>query len=85
MLFVFPPAIPVTADNMNYCIVAFGIMLLIAGSTWIFDGRKHYEGPKLDVQSLIEGKVEGMETVKPSESSAEPEQELVEKRTQNDA
>lgn len=39
---------------MNYCIVAFGIMLAIAGTTWLFDGRKHYEGPRL-------GNIQGME------------------------
>ena len=46
---------------MNYAIVAFGVMLLIAGGTWIFDGRKNYEGPHLDVDGLIHGKIEGME------------------------
>jgi choline transport protein len=46
---------------MNYCIVAFGVILLIAGLTWIFDGRKHYTGPILDVEGLIQGKVEGMD------------------------
>ncbi|KAM4065974.1 amino acid permease [Hirsutella rhossiliensis] len=61
VLFVFPPKVPVTASNMNYCIVAFGIILLIAVLTWILDGRKHYKGPKLDVQGLVEGKVEGIE------------------------
>lgn len=39
---------------MNYCIVAFGIMLAIAGTTWILDGRKHFEGPRL-------GHIQGME------------------------
>ncbi|KAG5932156.1 hypothetical protein E4U60_005449 [Claviceps pazoutovae] len=48
VLFVFPPGISTTANNMNYCIVAFGIMLAIAGTTWLFDGRKHYEGPRLE-------------------------------------
>ncbi|KAG5978794.1 hypothetical protein E4U55_005940, partial [Claviceps digitariae] len=57
ILFVFPPQIPVTANNMNYCIVALGIMFLIAGATWIFDGRKHYEGPRLDVRALQDGQI----------------------------
>ncbi|KAI1333507.1 hypothetical protein F5Y15DRAFT_421744 [Xylariaceae sp. FL0016] len=61
VLFVFPPEVPVTSENMNYCIAAFGVILLIAGTTWIFDGRKHYTGPHIDVQGLIHGKVEGME------------------------
>lgn len=32
---------------MNYCIVALGIMVAIAGTTWVLDGRKCYEGPQL--------------------------------------
>lgn len=60
VLFVFPPRVPVTPGNMNYCIVAFGIILLIAVLNWVLDGRKHYRGPKLDVQGLLEGKVEGI-------------------------
>ena len=33
ILFVFPSEIPVSADNMDHCVVAFGIILLIAGGT----------------------------------------------------
>lgn len=80
VLFVFPPELPVTPNNMNYCIVAFGVILLIAGLTWIFDGRKHYEGPKLDVQALIEGRIEGMDPVQPMDSPTKPEEEMVEQR-----
>ncbi|KAG6045845.1 hypothetical protein E4U39_001921 [Claviceps sp. Clav50 group G5] len=47
VLFIFPPQVPVTAQNMNYCIVALGIMAAIAGTTWVLDGRKRYEGPQL--------------------------------------
>lgn len=71
VLFVFPPALPVTSDNMNYCIVAFGIILLIAGGTWVFDGRKHYEGPHVDVDGMLQGKVEGMESTGDSPIVAE--------------
>lgn len=80
VLFVFPPELPVTPNNMNYCIVAFGVMLLIAGTTWIFDGRKHYEGPHLDIQALIDGQVEGMETVRTTESANKTQEEMVEGR-----
>ncbi|KAG5927876.1 hypothetical protein E4U42_001673 [Claviceps africana] len=52
VLFVFPPQVPVTAKNMNYCIVAFSVMLVIAGATWVFDGRKHYKGPRVKVPGL---------------------------------
>lgn len=48
---------------MNYAIAAFGVILLIAGGTWIFDGRKNYHGPSLNVESLIHGAVEGMDPV----------------------
>ncbi|KAI1490938.1 amino acid/polyamine transporter I [Biscogniauxia mediterranea] len=62
VLFVFPPELPVTSENMNYCVVAFGVILLISGVTWIFDGRKHYKGPCVDIEGLMmQGKVEGME------------------------
>lgn len=66
---------------MNYAIVAFGIMLLIAGLTWVFDGRKNYEGPHMDVQALLEGKVEGMEPIKASGSAGKTEEEMVESKT----
>lgn len=45
---------------MNYCIVAFAIVLVIAGLTWIFDGRKNYHGPQLDVDAMLNGEVEGL-------------------------
>ncbi|KID81598.1 GABA permease GabA [Metarhizium guizhouense ARSEF 977] len=61
VLFVFPPSIPVTASNMNYFILAFRVMLLIAGGTWVFDGRRHYQGPQLNIQGLMKGKLEVME------------------------
>ncbi|KAI1855229.1 hypothetical protein JX265_006630 [Neoarthrinium moseri] len=69
VLFVFPPETPVTSENMNYCVAAFGVILLISVSTWIFDGRKHYVGPKLDVDGLLHGKVEGMEPSHSAETS----------------
>ncbi|KAG9642154.1 amino acid transporter, partial [Aureobasidium melanogenum] len=49
VLFLFPPELPVDANNMNYCIVAFGIWLFISLLTYIFDGRKNYTGPKVDI------------------------------------
>jgi hypothetical protein len=59
VLFVFPPELPVTGENMNYCVVAFGVMVLIAAFQWIFDGRKNYTGPQIDVDMLVPGPVEG--------------------------
>lgn len=72
MLFVFPPETPVTPDNMNYAVAAFGVMLLIAGTTWFADGRKHYVGPQVDAEGLLNGKVEGMEPVQTRESYPDP-------------
>lgn len=43
--FVFPPALPVTADNMNYGIVVFAIGLALCAATWVSDGRRHFQGP----------------------------------------
>ncbi|KAI1775926.1 amino acid transporter [Hypoxylon cercidicola] len=63
VLFVFPPELPVTSENMNYCIVAFGVILLIAVVTWIFDGRKNYTGPHVDVEGLEKGQIVGVEGI----------------------
>ncbi|PFH57108.1 hypothetical protein XA68_15500 [Ophiocordyceps unilateralis] len=67
VLFVFPPRIPATAGNMNYCVVAFGFILLLAGLTWILDGRLHYRGPQVEGLvtgtgfSLVDGIAEGVD------------------------
>lgn len=61
VLFVFPPENPTDATHMNYCIVAFGVILIIAVVQWIFDGRKNYEGPRLNEDALVSGVVEGVE------------------------
>ncbi len=57
VLFVFPPEVPVTPDNMNFCAVAFGVILLIACLTWIFDGRKNYAGPHIKISGVSHGGV----------------------------
>ena len=53
VLFVFPPALPVTGSNMNYCIVAFAIVLIVSVIQWIVDGRKNYTGPQVNLEDLI--------------------------------
>ncbi len=45
---------------MNYCIVAFGIILAIATVQWVIDGRKNYTGPHIDEDALMHGEVEGI-------------------------
>lgn len=49
--FNFPQVGPVTADNMNYGSVAFGVIALISVLTWVIDGRKNFTGP--DVNALV--------------------------------
>lgn len=53
VLFLFPPDLPVTGSNMNYAIAAFGIVLLISTLTWIFDGRKNFVGPKVEIDHQV--------------------------------
>ena len=60
VLFVFPPGLPVTGNSMNYCIVAFAIIIIISAVQWIVDGRKNYTGPQLDVGATSNGEVEGL-------------------------
>lgn len=54
VLFLFPPVLPVTGSNMNYCIVAFAIVLIISTITWFVDGRKNYHGPKTEEIAVSE-------------------------------
>lgn len=42
----FPTKSPVTPENMNYTSAAVGIIMLIAGITWITTGRKQFRGPE---------------------------------------
>ncbi|KAH0496162.1 hypothetical protein TgHK011_003540 [Trichoderma gracile] len=56
VLFVFPPVLPVTGSNMNYCIVAFAIIIAISLFQWVIDGRKNFTGPRVN---LVSGQVIG--------------------------
>lgn len=49
VLFLFPPTLPVTGSNMNYCIVAFFIVVVISVVQWFVDGRKNYKGPVVEL------------------------------------
>ncbi|KAK3624356.1 hypothetical protein LTR56_021074 [Elasticomyces elasticus] len=53
VLFVFPPELPVTGSSMNYCIVAFGIVLIISMIQWFVDGRKNFKGPKVELDDHV--------------------------------
>jgi hypothetical protein len=39
--------------NMNYCVVAFAIVFAISMITWVFDGRKNFTGPKVEIDHEI--------------------------------
>lgn len=51
VLFLFPPQKHVTGTSMNYCVVAFGIIMIVSALQWLFDGRKSYEGPRVTLDS----------------------------------
>lgn len=53
VLFVFPPELPVTGSSMNYCVVAFAIVLIISMIQWFVDGRKNYKGPKVELDDQV--------------------------------
>lgn len=47
VLFLLPPELPVDSSNMNYGGVALALVVLASIISWIFHGRKHYNGPAL--------------------------------------
>lgn len=49
VLFVFPPDLPVTGSNMNYCVAVLAIVFIISMTQWIIDGRKNFTGPKVEL------------------------------------
>lgn len=53
VLFLFPPDLPVTGSNMNYCIAAFGIVFAISMVQWLIDGRKNFTGPRMQVEDIV--------------------------------
>jgi choline transport protein len=74
--FNFPQLGPVTADNMNYCSAAFGIIGLVSLMTWLLDGRKNFTGPETAIVNAVEAEDQGMSpgmnlSGKKNESSSE--------------
>jgi len=47
ILFILPPLNPVTANNLNYAVVAVGMVLLFSSGWWLISARKWFKGPKL--------------------------------------
>jgi hypothetical protein len=35
--------------KLDYCVVAFGIILFISTFQWLVDGRKNFTGPRTDM------------------------------------
>lgn len=38
---------------MNYCIVAFAIVMIVSVIQWFVDGRKNYVGPKVEIEDHV--------------------------------
>ena len=45
---------------MNYCIVAFAIIIIISTIQWFVDGRKNYKGPHIDEAAMKNAEVLGV-------------------------
>ena len=45
----FPPMVPVTAVNMNYCAPVFLGLIILLGFDWMIRGRSRYTGPLKDL------------------------------------
>jgi choline transport protein len=60
VLFVFPPVLPVTGSNMNYCVVVFAIILVISLVQWWVDGKQNYMGPRVDESASRNTEVTGL-------------------------
>ena len=45
IIFLFPPATPVSGSSMNYVIAVVGVVWAFAGVTWLVHARTHFHGP----------------------------------------
>ncbi|KAI9726161.1 MAG: hypothetical protein M1828_001834 [Chrysothrix sp. TS-e1954] len=70
IIFILPTIRPVTAQNMNYCVVIVVGVMAFAVAYWYIAGRKYYIGPRVKAQVVIgeEGSDES-----PVEKSEKPE------------
>jgi hypothetical protein len=53
VLFVLPPAWPVTATSFNYAPVAVLVVLALSGAWWLVSARRWFTGPP-EVRSATE-------------------------------
>ena len=63
IIFLFPTAMPVTANTMNYAIIFMAFILAVAAMWWYVGGRKYYTGP------LIEAQISGVDGDSGSDSN----------------
>jgi len=70
VLFLFPPDLPVTGSNMNYCVVVFFIIVVVSIVQWFVDGKKNFTGPRINVEALQNGEVVGMDPGSSSEQGS---------------
>ncbi len=47
VLFVLPPANPITPATFNYSIVAVAVVVLFAGTYWAVSARNWFKGPRV--------------------------------------
>ena len=47
-----PCSVPVWLTCIDYCVVAFTIVLIISTVQWFVDGHKHFKGPRVDLEVL---------------------------------
>ena len=55
--------------SIDYCIVAFGIILFISTFQWFIDGRKNFTGPKADMGIEV---LEALKTQETNEATTDP-------------
>ncbi|KAI1856471.1 uncharacterized protein JN550_013802 [Neoarthrinium moseri] len=53
ILFLFPPSVPVDGTSMNYCVVAFAIIIIISSFQWVVDGRRNFGGPRITIDGEV--------------------------------
>ena len=51
---LFPVALPVTAENMNWAVLIWGFVIIVALVSYVLHGRKVYDGPVVHVTSTIQ-------------------------------
>lgn len=52
LCFLFPPALPVEGETMNYAVVVVSVVALFSGLAYAFDGRTKFNGP-LDLEERL--------------------------------